>query len=68
MVTFRLRNKIHTDEEIVQIKFLSNKDNNTCSLVALTDLSNILVYDIGSKFEGELTVAFNSLFGKNKIT
>jgi hypothetical protein len=68
MVTFRIRNKIHTDEEIVQIKFLSNKDIITCSLVALTDLSNILVYDIGSKFEGELTLSFNSLFGKNKIT
>lgn len=50
----------------MQVKFLNTPQG--LSVVALSTYSNLLVYNVERRFEGELTLTFNSLFGKNKIT
>jgi len=75
---FVLKNKVCTEQEIIQLKFcvdIENYNQNSKdkfipyrNLILLTINSDILVYNIDVKYEGLLTLTLGGLFGKYAIT
>lgn len=68
MSNYRLVNKIPTDVELKQVKFIFNHELNKNAVIALTVTSNVIIYNIDDHFEGDLILNLTNIAGNKNIS